>query len=118
MNIKESKPFFLHKEEPVYNAGEGIRRQFLAYNQNIMAVKVFFNNGAIGAMHTHPHTQVTYIVSGTFDIIVENETKRLNSGDASYIKPDLNHGCICIEEGILIEVFTPLREDLYSTIQV
>lgn len=117
MDIIESKTFFFHKNEHIYTASEGIKRQFLAYDKNIMAVKVFFSKGAVGALHTHPHTQATYIVSGVFDITVENETKRMTSGDASFAKSGIIHGCTCIEEGILIEVFTPLREDLYSTIQ-
>jgi quercetin dioxygenase-like cupin family protein len=116
MSIIESKTFFITNEEPVYDVFEGVKRQFLAYNQDIMAVKVFLSKDAVGALHEHPHTQVAYVVSGVFDYTVGSETKRLYAGDACYVKSNLTHGCVCIEKGCLIEVFTPLREDLYSTI--
>ncbi|MDN6549994.1 MAG: cupin domain-containing protein, partial [Enterobacterales bacterium] len=31
-----------------------------------------------------------------------------------YKKPNVMHGCVCIEAGTLIDVFTPQREDFIS----
>ncbi|MEA4936754.1 hypothetical protein SDC9_121219 [bioreactor metagenome] len=117
MKIKQSKTFFNQKESPVYKAGEGIQRQFVAYDKDIMVVKVHFEKDAIGTIHTHPHAQATYVVSGVFDVNVGTETMRLFAGDGSFVPSAVSHGCTCIEEGILVEIFTPVREDLYAQIE-
>ena len=46
------------------NAGEGVVRQIMAYNDDLMMVKVKFETGAVGTPHTHPHTQATYVATG------------------------------------------------------
>ncbi len=112
----KSKPFFLGTEEPVYAPAEGITRQFVGYDNSIMMVKVMFEKGAIGTSHAHVHAQTTYVVSGKFEMTIGNETKILQAGDGFYTEPNIMHGCICLEAGILIDVFSPVREDFLATI--
>jgi hypothetical protein len=45
-----------------------------AYNAAAGAHEVTFKKGSIGAMHNHPHTQITYVVSGAFEFTVGGET--------------------------------------------
>ena len=94
--------------EPV---AEGVRRKILGYDQKIMMVKADFKKGAVGAIHKHPHSQVTYLVSGVFEVHIGKETQVLRSGDCYYIPPDVDHGVVTLEEGVLIDVFSPMRED-------
>ncbi len=91
--------------------GEGLKRKIMGYDDKIMLVKVHFEVGAIGIMHEHYHSQVTYIESGAFDVTIDDETKRLVGGDSFYIPPHVMHGAICRESGVLIDVFSPIRED-------
>ena len=51
----ESNNFQFEAEMPWESAGEGIVRQIMGYNDNLMMVKVKFETGAIGTPHTHPH---------------------------------------------------------------
>jgi quercetin dioxygenase-like cupin family protein len=44
-------------------------------------------------------------------MLIGNETKIISEGDAYYIAPDEWHGCVCLEEGILIDTFSPMRAD-------
>ena len=78
---------------------------------NTMMVKVKFEQGAIGTLHQHPHTQSTYVASGCFEVTIGEEKKVLRAGDGYYVAPNLPHGCVCHEAGILIDTFTPMRED-------
>ena len=87
---------------PWESAGEGIVRQIMGYNDNLMMVKVKFETGAIGTPHTHPHTQTTYVASGVFEFTTDGETKIVRPGDGVYMKPGILHGCICLEAGVLI----------------
>jgi quercetin dioxygenase-like cupin family protein len=107
----ESKLHIFQNEIPVEDLGGGVSRQILGYNENLMMVKVSFLKGAIGAVHAHPHTQTTYCASGSFEFIIGNETKIILAGDATYIPPVVMHGVVCLQEGVLIDTFNPVRED-------
>ena len=77
------------------SAGEGIVRQIMAYDEHLMMVKVKFDQGAIGTLHQHPHTQSTYVASGCFEVTIGEEKKVLKAGDGYYVAPNLPHGCVC-----------------------
>ncbi|MCL4171053.1 UNVERIFIED_CONTAM: hypothetical protein GTU68_053338 [Idotea baltica] len=79
-----------------------------------MLVKAWFESGAEGYQHQHPHSQSTYIESGVFDVTIDGVTKRQRGGDCYYIPPNLMHGAVCIEPGILIDTFSPVREDFLT----
>jgi len=117
MNEIKSKPFFIASEEKIYHPDEGITRQFVGYDKDMMMVKVTFEKGAVGSQHTHPHVQTTYVASGKFEMTIGNETKIIQEGDGYYVAPNIIHGCVCLEAGILIDVFTPVREDFLATIK-
>ena len=57
----ESNNFQYESEMKWENAGAGVVRQIMAYNDDLMMVKVKFETGAVGTPHTHPHTQATYV---------------------------------------------------------
>ncbi|MFK7829610.1 MAG: cupin domain-containing protein [Congregibacter sp.] len=96
---------------PKEEIGVGIKRQILGFNNQIMMVKVCFEAGAEGYLHSHYHSQVTYVESGEFDVTVGEETKVLVGGDCFFMQPNIRHGAICKKAGVLIDVFSPLRED-------
>lgn len=99
------------KEVDWIDLGGGIKRKVMAYDDQMMVVKVAFEAGGVGAMHSHPHTQASYVASGKFDITIDGKTKTLKSGDVYFVPSDLVHGAVCLEDGELIDVFHPLRED-------
>ncbi|MCP9763537.1 cupin domain-containing protein [Lacihabitans soyangensis] len=99
------------KEVEWLDLGGGIKRKVMAYDDQMMVVKVAFEAGGIGAMHSHPHTQASYVASGKFDITIDGNTKTLKGGDVYFVPSDLVHGAVCLEAGELIDVFHPLRED-------
>jgi quercetin dioxygenase-like cupin family protein len=91
--------------------GDGVKRQVLGYDKNLMMVKVAFEKGAEGMPHSHPHTQSSYIVSGRFEVMIDGKTKVLTAGDGYHVAPNLLHGCVCLDEGMLIDTLTPLCTD-------
>ncbi|WP_261816934.1 cupin domain-containing protein [Vibrio gallicus] len=103
--------FNFNKEIKLEDLGEGVSRKMMAYSENIMSVEVYFEEGAIGALHSHPHEQVTYVVSGKFEFTIGDETKIVSAGDALYKEPNIVHGCTCLEKGMLLDNFTPMRKD-------
>lgn len=91
---------------------EIVSRQILTYNDEIMVVRVIFKQaGPGGVPHSHPHVQVTSVESGAFDITIDGKTARLNAGDSFYVPSGVHHGAICVAPGVLIDVFTPMRQE-------
>jgi len=91
--------------------GEGVIRKILAYSDDAMCVAHHFEKGAVGALHTHPHTQITYVAEGVFEFEIDGEKKVVSTGDTLLKKDGVVHGAVCLEKGILIDFFTPMRED-------
>lgn len=90
---------------------QGVQRRIIAYDERLMLVKVRFETGGVGAMHRHPHTQITYVESGIFEIDIDGEKRVLKKGDSYYVAPDIMHGAVCLEQGVLMDSFSPMRED-------
>lgn len=103
--------FYISEVLPVEDLGGGLKRQILGYDSNLMMVKVLFDKGALGKEHAHPHRQVTYVDSGIFEVNLGGNIQTLRKGDSFFAAPDEVHGVVCIEQGALIDVFTPARED-------
>ncbi len=114
---KQSAAFVIAEDERTEHAGEGITRQILGYGPDLMAVKVWFEEGAIGYQHEHPHTQVSYVESGEFEATINGETKLLVAGDSFYVEPHQLHGAVCKKAGVLIDIFNPHREDFLQEVQ-
>lgn len=90
----------------------GIERRLVALGQRMMAVRVRFAKGAAGTAHTHPHEQLTQVLSGRFRFWLGQETREVVAGESLLILGGLEHGAEALEAGELLDVFSPLREDL------
>lgn len=105
------KNIFPASEGVLEDMGGGLRRKILAYNDNLMAVEVHFETGTVAPVHSHRHEQITYVVSGKFEFEIDGVKRVLGPGDSAYKQPNLPHGAVCLEAGMLIDMFTPHRED-------
>ncbi|VXB54581.1 Pectin degradation protein KdgF [Flavobacterium sp. 9AF] len=90
---------------------DNLQRAIVGYDNSLMLTIVRFKKGGIGYLHHHFHSQAAYIASGTFEVQIEEVKKILHTGDSFFIPSNQKHGVICLEEGVLIESFSPSRED-------
>jgi quercetin dioxygenase-like cupin family protein len=111
MSTKASSEFQFENEIKWEDLGNGVQRQVFGYDDKLMLLKVKFEKGAIGAMHSHPHSQATYIESGVFEMTIGDEVKIIKQGDGYYVPPHVVHGITCLEPGMLVDAFSPVRED-------
>lgn len=110
--LTEKNRIWNYTDEIDFDKNEnGVKRKILAYADELMLVENHFEKGAVGALHHHPHTQATYILEGAFEFEVDGVKKIVRKGDVLLKRNDIVHGCVCIEEGVLLDVFTPMRED-------
>ena len=106
-----SETYQFEKDLKWENPAPGVNRQ---YDGQLMMVKVKFDKGAVGTMHEHYHSQATYVVSGKFELTIGDKKEILSAGDGYYVAPDELHGCVCLEAGILIDTFSPVRADFLN----
>jgi quercetin dioxygenase-like cupin family protein len=112
MNSKDVVKIFIENEDIAWESvGNGVKRKIMAYDDHLMLVKVYFEKGGVGPLHKHYHSQITHVESGVFEVEIDGEKRELNAGDAFYIPPHIMHGAVCKEAGVLIDVFSPMRED-------
>ncbi len=96
---------------PIVTTSPGATRQVLAHQPDMMVVAFRFDSGAEGALHSHPHVQSTYVESGRFGFHVDGREIEITAGDSLVIPSGVTHGCVCLEQGALIDTFTPRRDD-------
>ena len=110
--------FVENKDVPVTDLGGGVTRKILSYSPGLMAVELHFEPGAKGAPHSHPHEQIGYIISGRLIYKEEGEEDRLlSAGDTYYVKPNAVHGIDVLDDTMLLDIFTPMREDFVNANQ-
>lgn len=109
----KKRNFNINSEIELEVLKEGLSRKIVAYSDEIMMVEVNFTAGVeFGDLHAHPdHEQVTYVKSGKFKFTIGDETKVVGPGDTLYMKKDIPHGAECLESGVLLDTFTPMRAD-------
>lgn len=89
----------------------GIWRRTLNYGEQVMIVHFTLEEGATVPPHRHPQEQVGYVVEGELLMTVGDETYTLKAGQ-SYLAPsDVEHSAKVVKRAIVIDAFSPPRED-------
>ncbi len=102
------------KEFPKVDAGVGVVRQVLADSPEMMVVEVQFEKGGLGPAHSHPHIQSTVVKSGKFEFTISDEIFVVSAGEAFVVPSEAIHSCRALEAGVLVDTFTPRRDDFLS----
>ena len=96
---------------PIVQTSPGVTRQVLADHPALMVVAFRFAAGSVGALHSHPHVQATYVASGRFLFQRADTEFEVGPGDSFVLPGGVVHGCTCLEDGVLIDSFAPRRDD-------
>ncbi len=89
----------------------GNMRRVLIHTPELMQVEFGFEKGAVGALHSHPHIQVSYVAEGSFEVTIDGVTEVVGEGGSFIVPSGLLHGVVALEKGRLVDVFTPHRAD-------
>ena len=90
---------------------DGSSRRLILSLPELMLVEFSFEKGGIGALHSHPHVQSSYIAEGVFEVTIDGITETIPAGGAYIVPSGLVHGVKALEAGKLIDSFTPRRDD-------
>lgn len=61
--------------------------------------------------HSHPHEQVSILVKGRVKFRVGDEEVIVGPGDVVHIPPGVIHGVEALEESLIVDVYSPVRDD-------
>lgn len=100
------------------NAESGVTRKLVALGDHMMAMQVRFETGAEGNRHSHPHEQLTLVLSGHFVFTLGNQKHELRTGDSLHIPGNVEHEALALEAGELLDMFTPVRKDLLDEVHL
>jgi quercetin dioxygenase-like cupin family protein len=89
----------------------GMKRQVLAHSDQLMLVRHYFEQGWVGARHSHPHHQLVYVVSGAIRVDVDGRVFEVRAGDSFVVDGGVEHQASALEASEVLDVFTPVRED-------
>ncbi|ANY69344.1 cupin [Paenibacillus sp. BIHB 4019] len=94
------------------SAEPGVKRKILTASGQLMTMEVHFEAGAVGRDHNHVHEQISYCLWGQIEYHLGDETRLLLPGDVIYVPSGVKHGVTALESSALLDIFTPIREDL------
>ena len=99
---------------PVEHPAEGIERQMVV-GDRIMIVRFRFEPFLVTPQHTHPHEQMSLVISGRVRFFVEGKEQIASAGDVLHFPSNCLHGATMMdEEVVLIDIFSPIREDFLT----
>ncbi len=90
---------------------DGVRMKPLAWGGRTLLAEFRLARGATIPVHHHPQEQTGRLVSGALEFIIAGEHRVARAGDAWCLPPDTPHGVEVLEDSVVIEVFSPVRED-------
>ena len=104
--------FFAQPDEAEWTElAPGNSRRVLIHTPELMQVEFGFEKGVVGALHSHPHIQVSYVAEGRFEVTIDGQTEVVEEGGSFIVPSGLVHGVVALEKGRLVDVFTPHRPD-------
>ena len=90
---------------------KGIYRKTLGHKKELMLAHFRLVKGTILPLHSHPHVQAGFVLSGKIEFQENNQKYILETGDSYIIDGNVEHGAFVIEDTFLIDCFSPRRED-------
>jgi quercetin dioxygenase-like cupin family protein len=103
--------FYKSVDEGYKTAFEGIQLKTLVYGEKTLLCEFRLEGGKVLPDHNHPHEQTGYLISGRINLTIGDEIFEVEPGDSWCIPGDVAHSAEIIEDAVVIEVFSPVRED-------
>jgi unsaturated pyranuronate lyase len=114
MNTPESVVAFQHRDWssiPVEQIADGIERQMI-WGERLMICRLRFRPKLVTAVHSHPHEQITIVERGRLIFTIDGQHRTAQAGDILHFPSHIEHGATILdEEVVLIDIFTPIRDE-------
>ncbi len=92
----------------------GLLRRTLVEGKSMMICECTFAPGVKVPDHFHPHEQAGYVVLGKIQITIGGKCFELEAGDSYCAPSNVTHSAFTLERSVVIDIFSPPREDYRS----
>ena len=100
---------------PAERIANGIDRQMIV-GEKLMICRLTFQPHVDTPVHSHPHEQMTIVERGRVRFTINGSTRIAVAGDVLHFPSNVRHGATMLDEiVVLIDVFTPIREEFLSS---
>lgn len=89
----------------------GGQRRVLGDGEQMMLVEWRMQPGTVVPQHSHPHEQSGYVISGKMLFTIDSEEREVPLGTGYLIPSGVPHSARFEEFTVLVDVFSPPRED-------
>jgi quercetin dioxygenase-like cupin family protein len=90
---------------------EGVHFKTLVHGSNTSLHEFKLDKGSIIPVHSHPHEQTGYLVSGKMNFVLKDKIIPVEPGDSWNIAGGEEHGVDVVDDCVVIEIFSPVREE-------
>lgn len=94
-----------------HNALPGVVRRQAAVGEGAQLMEFKLSRGAVIPWHHHPNEQIGMVISGRMVMKIAKDTRTLDPGDGYAIPPGVEHSVEVLEDSVVIDVFSPPRDD-------
>ena len=94
----------------------GFKGRFL-HSEKLTVAHFEIEKGSQLPEHSHEHEQITQVLSGKLELIIEGQSQILEPGLAAIIPAHAKHSGLAITDCYVMDIFTPVRED-YRKLQL
>ncbi|MEJ5311921.1 MAG: cupin domain-containing protein [Anaerolineae bacterium] len=106
--------FYKRNPEGYQQALPGIRRKTLVYGDKTLTAEFHLAKGSQLPLHAHPQEQTGYLISGRMRFFIGDEVFDAEPGDSWCVPGNVEHRAEILEDTVVVEVFSPVREDYLS----
>mgnify|MGYP000850289414 FL=1 len=103
--------FYKHSDDEYHEILPGIRVKTLVYGEKTLMAEFRMQPGAHFTRHSHAHEQTGYLVSGAMRLTLGEQVFEVKPGDSWCVPPNAEHYAESLEQTVMIQIFSPVRED-------
>jgi unsaturated pyranuronate lyase len=81
------------------------------HGNNLTVARLELKKGASVPEHSHINEQVSMVESGALKFSIGGGEQIVRAGDVLVIPPNLPHAAEALEDSVVVDVFSPHRED-------
>jgi len=85
-------------------------RQFV-HGEKAMLARVCLKQGCVVPTHDHPNEQISLIVSGSLEFVLDGQSVIVRAGEILIIPAGVPHSAIAHEDMEGLDIFAPPRQD-------
>jgi unsaturated pyranuronate lyase len=89
----------------------GVHRRTMGTTDEAMLCEFFLQRDSIVPPHSHKNDQVGYVIYGTLEMTIGEQTYTIQPGESYAIPGGITHSARALVDSLVIDAFSPPRDD-------